>query len=182
MTSPESPTCLYRFYDDGGALLYVGITSSPNARMAAHAREKAWWPEVDADRTTIQWLTNRPEAERAEVEAIRDESPRYNVADNPAERSAMVARAREVALSGMAARSTKIEEWEALADAIESVADPAERARLAGRQLAEVPTMQSKLRSVRVVATRELKAGGMSNAEIARVLGVHRNRVQQLLA
>ncbi|AXH89385.1 GIY-YIG nuclease family protein [Micromonospora aurantiaca] len=174
------PTALYRLRDSAGQLLYVGISSSPASRLGAHRREKAWWPEVDPARTSYEWLPNRPAAARAEVAAIASEAPRYNVADNPAERDAMAARAREVSRQRMANVGT-MPEWDAIADDIEAVADPVERARLAGRQLAEVPVMQRALRAVRGAAVREMQAGGLSNAEIARRIGVHRNRVPQLL-
>src|SRR3546814_13572801 len=72
--------------------------------MGAHRRGKDWWIEVDASRTTFEWLASRPEAERAEIEAISSDAPRYNVADNPAQRDEMIARARTVALASMAAR------------------------------------------------------------------------------
>lgn len=178
----DVPTALYRLRDRAGRLLYVGITSSPASRMSAHRRSKAWWSEVDTAQTAYEWLPNRPAAERAEVAAIAQESPRYNVADNPAERPAMVARAREVSLARMAGHRGELPaEWAAIADAIEAVEDPAERARLAGQQLAEVPVRQKALRALRCAAVREMQAGGLSNAEIGRQLGVHRNRVPQLL-
>ncbi|MDG4798995.1 GIY-YIG nuclease family protein [Micromonospora sp. WMMD980] len=183
MTHPAAvPTALYRLRDSDGQLLYVGITSTPASRMGAHRREKPWWSEVDPARTTYDWLPDRPTAERAEVATIAQESPRYNVADNPAERAAMVARAREVSRARLASYAGDLPaEWEAAADAIEAVEDPAERARLAGQQLADAPVQQKALRAVRGSAVREMQAGGLSNAEIARRLGVHRNRVPQLL-
>ncbi|MEV4521496.1 GIY-YIG nuclease family protein [Micromonospora tulbaghiae] len=178
----DALTALYRLRNRDGQLLYVGITSSPGSRMSAHRREKPWWPEVDPARTTYQWLPNRPAAERAEVAAIAQEAPRYNLADNPAERAAMSARAREVSLARMASCGGEMPaEWAAIADAIEAVKDPVERARLAGQQLAEVPVTQRALRAVRGAAVREMQADGLSNAEIGRQLGVHRNRVPQLL-
>lgn len=68
---------LYRFYDDGGALLYVGITNSIPRRFAVHSSEKPWWPEVVDCR--IAFYPDRASLARAEEDAIRYEKPRYNV-------------------------------------------------------------------------------------------------------
>src|SRR5699024_9013718 len=38
-------TCLYRFYDSAGRLLYVGITMDLSRRLAKH-RQRDWWPDV----------------------------------------------------------------------------------------------------------------------------------------
>lgn len=70
-------TALYRFFDEAGALLYVGITNDTETRWAVHAREKAWW--ADVHRTAVEWKTTRAEAETAEAEAIGREAPRWNV-------------------------------------------------------------------------------------------------------
>ena len=66
-------------------------------------------------------------------------------------------------------------------DDIEQIPDPAERARQAGLRLAAVPTWQARLRIIRQEAVVEMKARGMSYADIAKELGLHRNRIQQIL-
>jgi hypothetical protein len=38
---------LYRMYDAGGDLLYVGISRSLVERWRTHRREAAWWHEPD---------------------------------------------------------------------------------------------------------------------------------------
>jgi DNA-binding transcriptional regulator YhcF (GntR family)/predicted GIY-YIG superfamily endonuclease len=76
MDLPRQRTALYRLYDADDRLLYVGITSNPNERFGHHAATKAWWPEVA--RRDIEWRDTRPEAEAAEIEAIRAEAPLYN--------------------------------------------------------------------------------------------------------
>lgn len=72
-------TMLYRFYDEAGDLLYVGITDDPHVRWAAHSRKRGnpWWARVRVVHT--EWHPTRAEAEAAEVVAIRREQPQYNV-------------------------------------------------------------------------------------------------------
>lgn len=68
-------TALYRLYDEGGVLLYVGITNMPNVRFDAHAM-KPWWSQVE--HKDIKWFANRQLASQAEVLAIRNEHPVHN--------------------------------------------------------------------------------------------------------
>lgn len=77
----DQPTALYRFYDADGALLYVGITADLEKRWSGHQSNKAWWSDVTEK--TVQWHDDRPSALAAELEAIRSEAPRYNVAGSP---------------------------------------------------------------------------------------------------
>jgi hypothetical protein len=72
---------VYRLYDSAGGLLYVGMAYSPTARWAAHAREKQWWFLV-ADKT-VQWYDDRPTAAEAEIAAIQDENPAWNIIHSP---------------------------------------------------------------------------------------------------
>ncbi len=65
-------------------------------------------------------------------------------------------------------------------DAVENIADPAERAREVGRRMAEIPAVHARLKAIRRQAVVEMRAGGMSYAEIGDQLGLHRNRVQQI--
>lgn len=80
-TEPKSPerTALYRLYDAEDDLLYVGITVSPCRRWREHKRDRrdTWWPRVA--RRTVEWFDSRPDARRAEVQAIRLEAPEFNV-------------------------------------------------------------------------------------------------------
>lgn len=80
-------TTLYRFYG-GRRLLYVGITDNVSTRFTDHAK-KAWWSEV----TNIAFTTyaDRAAALEAEVEAIRQERPAYNVAGTGRSRALPVA-------------------------------------------------------------------------------------------
>lgn len=66
-------------------------------------------------------------------------------------------------------------------DEVEKIADPAERAREVGRRMAEVPIWHARLKVIRQAAVAEMRERGMSLAEIGREIGLHRNRVQQIL-
>lgn len=76
----SSDHALYRFYNDAGQLLYIGITRDPSARWKKHSAGKPWWTEVR--NITVQPFPDRDSALRAERAAITDEQPRYNVAHN----------------------------------------------------------------------------------------------------
>lgn len=73
------PTVLYRLYDCNDVLLYIGITNNLNRRLAQHAEDKTWWPQVDRNRTRVSFYDTRDAAEAAELVAIRDEEPKYNL-------------------------------------------------------------------------------------------------------
>lgn len=77
----DEPTALYRFYDPGGALLYVGITANIAQRWEDHSADKFWWPRVA--RKTVMLYGSRKEALDAESIAILKESPIHNVAGQP---------------------------------------------------------------------------------------------------
>ena len=68
--------CLYRFYADDGALLYVGITNNPVNRFDSHASDKPWWHEVRG--ITMEPYPDRDSVLRAEARAIEVECPRHN--------------------------------------------------------------------------------------------------------
>jgi hypothetical protein len=70
-------TALYRFFDAEGRLLYVGVAYNPEERWKGHAYEKAWWEEVAEKR--VVWHETRIDALAAELAAIRDELPKYNI-------------------------------------------------------------------------------------------------------
>lgn len=71
-------TALYRLYDEGGQLLYVGISNDPDHRWTQHATDKPWWSLVS--QRTVEWHPNRGEAEKAERAAVKTEGPLYNSA------------------------------------------------------------------------------------------------------
>lgn len=65
-------------------------------------------------------------------------------------------------------------------DQVERIVDPAERAREVGRRLGEIPKWQERLKAIRQAAVLELRAQRYSYAAIGEMLGLHRNRVQQI--
>ena len=78
----DVPHALYRFYDEAGVLLYVGITADPGTRFKQHRGDKEWWTQVVNIR--IEKLPTRAAVLAAERKAIREERPLWNVAHNEA--------------------------------------------------------------------------------------------------
>lgn len=68
-------TYLYRYFTDGGRLLYTGISSQPGARHSAH-RNQIWWPHAALIR--YERFPNRDVALIAETISIEDEGPDHN--------------------------------------------------------------------------------------------------------
>lgn len=68
---------LYRFFGADDALLYIGISIHPFARMGQHQGDKSWWGEVV--KVTIERHPTRADVVAAERVAIRAEGPRYNI-------------------------------------------------------------------------------------------------------
>lgn len=69
-------TDVYRLYDAGDSLLYVGIGSSARERWLDHAKTKAWWSDVVRERTVRYPF--RGQALAVEQSAIRHENPKHN--------------------------------------------------------------------------------------------------------
>ena len=74
------PHAVYRIYDAGDQLLYVGISWNVDRRMNAHEHKAPWVGEYDHE--TLTWYDTRGEALAAETEAIKSEQPTYNVTHN----------------------------------------------------------------------------------------------------
>ena len=72
------PNWLYRLYDDGGRLLYIGITRNLEARLRSHRRRLG---DLLAHHTVEQY-PDRATALQAEARAIEEEYPAFNV-DHP---------------------------------------------------------------------------------------------------
>jgi hypothetical protein len=72
----DGPTALYRYFDDDGRLLYIGITGNHWLRTLNHA-VKSGWMEL-AVSSTIARYPSRREALEAEYAAIRGERPLFN--------------------------------------------------------------------------------------------------------
>lgn len=71
---------LYRYYDKDGNLLYVGISISAIVRMSQHRTQSSWFPL--AKWSTFENFTSREEVLKAEVQAIINENPIYNINHN----------------------------------------------------------------------------------------------------
>ncbi len=67
---------LYRHFGQDGKLLYVGISISALARLAAH-KESAWFNDIAT--VTFTRCRGRLDALRAERVAIRREMPTHNI-------------------------------------------------------------------------------------------------------
>lgn len=70
-----TPTALYRHFGDRDLLIYIGITKQPRVRFQQESKDR-WWPLVRYQ--TIQWYMHRPDAEAAEIAAIKAENPLFN--------------------------------------------------------------------------------------------------------
>jgi len=80
-TATDAPTHLYRHFDAEGNLLYVGISLSAVARLEEHkAQSKEWFNSIA--KVTIERFPTRKLALKAELRAINEENPRYNVVGN----------------------------------------------------------------------------------------------------
>lgn len=74
-------THLYRHFDAAHNLLYVGVTCDTEARKAAHKTSSHWFSDVD----TIEFVefSDRESALNAEIIAIIQDRPKWNVIGNP---------------------------------------------------------------------------------------------------
>lgn len=88
MTRP----CVYRCYSATGELLYVGCTIRAARRIERHRYDTKWFLEVAT--ITVTHFELWDDALNAEMLAIVEESPKYNVlqsTDPPAARRAVEA-------------------------------------------------------------------------------------------
>lgn len=74
-------TAVYRLYDKGDRLIYVGTTGDPAKRFRQHQTGKSWWEEVAT--REIEWFPDADTALRAERELIASELPPHNVRSMP---------------------------------------------------------------------------------------------------
>jgi len=77
--SDEEYTDLYRYFDDKGALLYVGISLNTVARAIQHKKAE-WFPKFR--KITREIYASREDALEAERLAIQNEKPIYNKSHN----------------------------------------------------------------------------------------------------
>ena len=71
---------LYRFYAADDALLYVGLTINPGRRLEKHRALQPWWNDVA--RVELEQHPDMPTLRAAEREAIKTETPLYNIRMN----------------------------------------------------------------------------------------------------
>lgn len=79
--TPVGPTSVYRYYDNSGLLLYVGITGRGVRRNIEHDKSKDWWPFVA--RQEVDHHPTRTTAANIERELIKQFRPPFNVQHNP---------------------------------------------------------------------------------------------------
>ncbi len=72
---------LYRLFDEGGDLLYVGVTERWPTRLEEHQRQQAW--AGDIARATTEPHPTMTAALTAERRAIAVEDPAHNVEHSP---------------------------------------------------------------------------------------------------
>lgn len=71
---------VYRAYDRAGRLLYVGMSFTASARIAAHRTQSAWAKNVYEYK--VRTYECSQQAERVERRAIRLLKPMYNIVGN----------------------------------------------------------------------------------------------------
>lgn len=71
------PSTLYRYYNEAGVLLYVGVTYEARGRLQQHRLSKDWYYDIKFIRLD-HFPAGRDEALRAEALAIKNEKPLYN--------------------------------------------------------------------------------------------------------
>jgi len=72
---------LYRFFDDSGILLYVGISKHWVSRLSSHESRSDWFRQAAS--ITLERYDTREQVEHAERLAILKEKPLYNKSQNP---------------------------------------------------------------------------------------------------
>lgn len=77
MVVSQGRTSVYRWYDDEGTLLYIGMATDPLARAKQHEASGNQW-FLDAHEMKVRWFPARDEAARAEEAGIAAEMPLFN--------------------------------------------------------------------------------------------------------
>ena len=72
------PHAVYRFYDKGGAAIYIGYSWNPFGRLGHHFERRMPWI-TQVVNITVEWFPTWLDAARAEAGAILQEHPRYNI-------------------------------------------------------------------------------------------------------
>jgi len=82
---PSDASAVYRIYNAGGDLIYVGMSYEPAIRVEVQRREKPWGHEIA--RYEVDWHSDRAASQRAEERLIKELQPRYNVTHTPEHRA-----------------------------------------------------------------------------------------------
>ena len=77
-------TAVYRLYGAEKVLLYIGVAKDFGSRWKRHAKTQPWWDEIEYQ--TVTWLASRADALHAEKLAIAAEGPIHNIRDSPWEK------------------------------------------------------------------------------------------------
>lgn len=76
----STPTSVYLYRDNGGLLIYVGITSKTTLRNVQHNKTKEWWKYVSSQE--VEHYPTRKLALERETRLITQYSPPFNVQQN----------------------------------------------------------------------------------------------------
>ena len=76
----ELPYVLYRYFDDEGRLLYLGISGDYATRQGVHNSTSRWMPLAAS--SAINRYKTRGDVQKAEQEAVEAEHPLFNVQYN----------------------------------------------------------------------------------------------------
>lgn len=156
---------LYRLFNENGRLLYVGITNNPSVRFVHHKMEKTWW--TDVARREIEWFASRDDALKAEVRAIHQESPLWNVSKSltrkQAKRTSWRTRMRPARKEGATPDSNLVM-----------------LTFVAGRWREEM-ARRDALREEVAAAIRAANADGVPQKDIAEVTGYTRQQIRRIV-
>lgn len=79
--SDDTPTSVYKYFDEYGILLYVGITNRGMQRQREHNKDKDWWQYVASQ--FVEHFPSRGEALDREAWLITTHTPPFNTQLNP---------------------------------------------------------------------------------------------------
>lgn len=120
MTVPNNPeqaprrAAVYRLWNAGGDLLYIGSAYDPDHRCKSH-QKTPWWPEVA--RRTEEWFDHRGTAYTEELKAIGVEKSKYNQMGTPGYRTPDTEAIRRRKELGPLRQQLLQEAWDAARDA-----------------------------------------------------------------
>lgn len=75
------PAVVYRFYNEAGLCLYVGISQDFSKRWHVHERQRVWWSQTA--RCVVDFYPDWPTASQVEEISLATERPVYDRARSP---------------------------------------------------------------------------------------------------